>query len=84
MSKDPIIFDLFTMDLTGRDSFPFSVSVNSHHSVVGVFRDKEFCRKCCEALNRSVLRIVRSWHLKEYGSFSSFPSSISSVGDSNE
>lgn len=84
MSKDPMIFDLFTMNFTGRDSFPFSVSVNSHPSVVGVFRDKEVCRKCCEALNRSVLRIVRSWHLKEYGSFSACPSSISPLGDSNE
>lgn len=73
MPKDPIIFDLFSMDLTGRDSFPFSVSLNSKLSVVGVFRDKEVCRKCCEALNRSVLRIVRSWHLKEYESFSDVP-----------
>lgn len=63
-----VVFDLFDMEFSGRDDFPFAVSVpvRAYPTYVGLFADKEICRKCCDALNRSVMRIVRSWHLKEY------------------
>lgn len=68
MSDVSMPFEVFDIVLSDNPEMPFAVSVpvTVRRSYVGVFFDKENCRKCCDALNRSVKRIVRSWHLKEY------------------